>query len=128
MPRLETERLIVLPFTLDLKRLALRDRAGLASRIDAGLPDEWPNPDYAEVLPFLVAMAERDPARDDGAWSGLILHRVDRVVIGEMGCKGGPDAAGTVEIGYGIIPAYRGQGYATEAVGALVDWAVRRPG
>jgi RimJ/RimL family protein N-acetyltransferase len=36
-----------------------------------------------------------------------------------------PDVAGVVEIGYAVFPRYRGQGYATEAVAALVDWAAR---
>lgn len=37
--------------------------------------------------------------------------------------KGPPDADGMVEIAYGIVPAYQGQGYATEAAAALVAFA-----
>jgi RimJ/RimL family protein N-acetyltransferase len=43
-------------------------------------------------------------------------------VIGELGWKGGPGPDGTVEIGYGVAPRYRGQGYATEAVTGFVGW------
>lgn len=35
----------------------------------------------------------------------------------------GPQEKGAVEIGYGMLPEYEGQGYMTEAVGAAVDWA-----
>ena len=40
-------------------------------------------------------------------------------VIGLTGSKGGPDEAGQVEIGYGLIPPTWGQGYAAEAVAWL---------
>ncbi len=39
-----------------------------------------------------------------------------------------PVGTGTVEIGYGVVPAYQGHGYATEAAGAVLDWVLRQPG
>ncbi len=47
--------------------------------------------------------------------------------IGEL-CFKGLDANGVTEIGYGIAEEYRGWGYATEAVAAVVSWALRQPG
>ena len=44
-------------------------------------------------------------------------------MIGNAGFKGPPDPDGMVEIGYGIVPSYQGQGYATEAAEALVAYA-----
>jgi len=49
-------------------------------------------------------------------------------VIGECGWKGGPDPEGSAEIGYGLAPPWREQGYGTEAVGAFAGWALRQPG
>ena len=46
--------------------------------------------------------------------------------IGEL-CFKGINESGAVEIGYGIAEKYRGCGYATEAVSALVDWALNQP-
>jgi ribosomal-protein-alanine N-acetyltransferase len=46
------------------------------------------------------------------------------MVIGSMGCKAAPDDQGMVEIGYDIVPAYQGQGYATEMARAFVKWAL----
>ena len=46
--------------------------------------------------------------------------------IGEL-CFKGLSEDGITEIGYGIAEAYQGNGYATEAVSALVDWALRQP-
>ncbi len=33
-----------------------------------------------------------------------------------------------VEIGYNIIPAYEGQGYATEMARRVIEWALHTPG
>ncbi len=49
-------------------------------------------------------------------------------VIGDCGTKGSADAAGIVEIGYGLAAPFRGQGYGTEAVGAMVRWLLDQPG
>lgn len=47
-------------------------------------------------------------------------------MVGDACFKGFP-ACGMPEIGYGILDGYRGQGYATEAVGALCRWALGQP-
>ena len=46
--------------------------------------------------------------------------------IGDLCFKGLADRR--VEIGYGILPEYRGCGYATEAVRAAVEWALEQIG
>lgn len=48
--------------------------------------------------------------------------------IGGIGFKGLSNNMGKVEIGYGIDAAYQNQGYATEAVGGMLDWAFRQEG
>jgi RimJ/RimL family protein N-acetyltransferase len=70
-------------------------------------------------------MIEQHP--EAGTWDGLILHKADHVLIGDMGFKGGPDERGMVEIGYSIIPEYQGRGYATEMARALIAWAFSQP-
>lgn len=44
------------------------------------------------------------------------------VMIGDL-CFKGPQSKGIVEIGYGMVPGYEGQGYMTEAAKTLIDWA-----
>lgn len=48
------------------------------------------------------------------------------MVVGHAGFHLPPDASGTVEIGYTIAPDHRGQGYATELVRGLLDFARAR--
>lgn len=42
--------------------------------------------------------------------------------LGDLGFKG-PVRENAVEIGYGILPEYEGNGYTTEAVQAMTQWA-----
>jgi len=57
----------------------------------------------------------------------FIVETSARIVIGSAGFKGPPDADGMVEIAYGVVPAREGQGFATEAAGALVRFAAADP-
>ena len=57
----------------------------------------------------------------------LVIHRRDKALIGLAGYKGPPDPSGSVEIGYGIAPANRGKGLATETARALMEYAFEDP-
>ena len=61
------------------------------------------------------------------AWFAIwIIETRDGVHIGDLSFKGlGPD--GSAEIGYGISEAFRGRGFAAEAVDAAVSWALGQP-
>ena len=48
-----------------------------------------------------------------------ITRLADGRAVGGIGFKGQPDR-GSVEIGYGLVPSARGDGYAAEAVAALL--------
>ena len=71
-------------------------------------------------------LAELRAARGADPWRHgfFVVERQSRVVIGIAGFKGPPDSAGMVEIAYGIVPSFEGQGYATEAAEALVAFAL----
>jgi len=80
--------------------------------------------EFPESLKFSLAKLE-SPGEAAPWWSPyLILHKAESRLIGMCGYKG-PPTDGVVEIGYGIAPAYRGQGLATEAATALVEQARR---
>ncbi len=71
---------------------------------------------------MFVAELENEPERLGwGVW--MIVHSESGKTIGDAGFKGRPDRIGVVEIGYGIVAEAQNQGFATEAVKGLVDWA-----
>jgi RimJ/RimL family protein N-acetyltransferase len=119
-------------------RLGALDRDQLAALI-AGLPAlenrlglRLSRAMLADPVPRAIRMKLEKMAAAPGSdhiwytyW--LIVVRADQAGVGLAGFKGAPDQGGAVEIGYGIDPAYQGRGYMTEAVGALVGWALRQP-
>lgn len=123
---LKTERLTIIPFALALVEATLRDKEDLKRLLSVNVPDEWPGPDYTEILPFKAGQLEKDP--DRSKWGRLIVHTADQRIIGDIGFKGGPDPEGTAEIGYSVVPAYRRLGYAVEAARAMLDWAFSEAG
>lgn len=56
-----------------------------------------------------------------------MIELKDGTHIGELSFKG-LDSDGVAEIGYGISAEYENRGYATEAVSAMVHWAIQQPG
>ena len=65
---------------------------------------------------------------DQWHWYAMwMIELKDRTHIGDL-CFKGLGANGVVEIGYGILEEYQGNGYASEAVGAAVNWALQQSG
>jgi len=58
----------------------------------------------------------------------VIVLESDGRAIGDAGFHGPPSADGELEIGYALVPASRGLGLASEAVGLLIAWASGQPG
>ena len=57
----------------------------------------------------------------------MIVDRERNVGVGSISFHGGPDERGMVEIGLGIAKEERGNGFASEALRAMWDWAAKLP-
>lgn len=56
----------------------------------------------------------------------VLVRREDGLAVGGMGFHGAPDEEGRAEVGYDLVEGARGQGYATEALRTLSEWALAR--
>jgi [ribosomal protein S5]-alanine N-acetyltransferase len=121
--RLVTERLELKPLPAGVAGALPEDREGACRQLGARLPDEWPHPDLLGVL-RRHALASGDAERF-GVW--VMIERESGSVVGDIGFHAPPDEAGTVELGYSVVPGRRRRGYATEAASALVEWALSQP-
>lgn len=121
---IETTRLLLLPFTLEMMKAATKDNKELEKVLNMEVSEQWPNPQYAKILPMKIEELTTQPSLTK--WTRLVVLKEENKVIGEIGCKGGPNEFGIVEIGYGLVPDYRNRGYATEMVRGLVDWLFRQ--
>ena len=121
---LQTTRLELRPLPSAAARALPDDRETAARLLGADLSADWPQPDLLDVLPMQAAAA---PGGERfGVW--VMIERRAATVVGDIGFMGPPDGDGEVEIGYSVIPDRRGSGYASEAVQALVTWALTQPG
>ncbi|MEU7583656.1 GNAT family N-acetyltransferase [Streptomyces sp. NPDC041068] len=60
-------------------------------------------------------------------WGMYVLVRTaDETAVGGMGFHGPPDENGVAEVGYDLAVRARGNGYATQALRALSQWALTR--
>jgi len=83
---------------------------------------DWPDEaDMRHLQRWHKDMAQENRV---AAWRARAITLLDGgLMIGHAGFHGPPDDAGVLEIGYSIFPAFRGQGYATEAARRLLDMA-----
>ncbi len=121
----ETKRLHLVAATLETLA-AEADRERLGALLGAEVPVEWPPPlNDDDSLRFWISRLTEQP--DASGWVAWYFVRAEagaaRVVVGNGGFKGKPSADGVVEVGYSLFPRFQHHGYATEAVGALIEWA-----
>jgi [ribosomal protein S5]-alanine N-acetyltransferase len=97
--------------------------------IGLDVPSEWLEAKWLMEM-RLIKMRE-NPALEPWLLRAVGL-RETKTMVGFIGFHTLPGAdylnsyaPGSVEFGYTIFPDYRGKGYASEAAGALMDWATR---
>lgn len=128
---LATARLDVVAATLDHVHAELDGCERLAALLHGDVEAGWPPGEYdRDAQEFF-----RDRLREGGpevvgwyTWYALRRGGPQRaVLVGAAGFIGPPSEEGDAEIGFSIMPAWRGHGYATELVGALLTWALDDP-
>lgn len=109
---LKTKRLTISPMTME----ELNDKV-------ESMTDEALQQAYSEMRQGCID----DP--ENFVWYApwKICLKEDGTEIGDA-CFKGSAKKGAVEIGYGLEEPYRDQGYMTEAVEAMVQWAFSQPG
>lgn len=114
---LTTARLRLVPVTDEVMRAAARGKAALEGAIGATIPDTWRG-DY--VFERRRRAAVRDIPRH-----ALVVRESDNTLVGEVRFEALPQTTRFEEdweIGYAIAGQFRRQGYAVEAVEAVVEW------
>src|SRR5215471_15903340 len=108
-----------------MRALLAADWAEAERLLGTCIPDEW-HGGYWQWLGQRPDQAEHDPSVMPWLPRVLLLRKDDKssrrvaTVVGEAGFHGPPDADGRVEIGYMVVSEQRRNGYAEEAVRALM--------
>ncbi len=125
---LQTQRLELVPITLELVEAVMLDRRDVVARlVDAALPARWPGRALVERA-FSASLERVREAPDVRLWGDrlMITRGADRRLVGSVVFHGAP-VDGEVEVGYGVEETSQGVGFATEATCAMVDWALEQP-
>ncbi|MCC6584267.1 MAG: GNAT family N-acetyltransferase [Chitinophagales bacterium] len=120
--RLTTERLILIPFTMQICQHLINDDFSNILKMGFKKGKSWPDNDVTETLPRIINNLSKVEA-PTGFESWMIIKKDTLEIIGDAGFKGFNYLEENIDIGYGIIKEERRNGYAEEAVSALIKWA-----
>jgi len=127
---IRTPRLELVSMTIACMRALAAHDIEAASRETGAIISPGLDEDLADFLRYRLAQVDADPSIRQ--WLGRLMILADehgeRRAIGTIGFHGEPDDQGRLEVGYRVEAPYRRQGYAREAVGAMLDWAAERHG
>ena len=104
------------------KRMTLRPMSD--AEIEA-LIERTPSEELRSAYGEMLSGGKSDPENRVwyAPWSMMLKDTQE--YVGDLGFKG-PVKNHAVEIGYGVLPEYEGQGYTTEAVQAMTQWAFQQ--
>ena len=124
--RVATDRLLLVPANAEIAQADAQDSDDLGPMLGVVVPRSWPPELFGDHREHLAEILQQRPS-EFGWWSWYITYSIDGLpagtLVGSVGFAGPPDAENHVQIGYAILKDYRGQGFATEALGGLIDWA-----
>lgn len=121
LKNIDTERLTLIPVTLDITRSLLDGRMDEIEKLGV-LPDPmWSTSDTKDILPIINRALERD-LEPSGFEFWMIVKKDEKVIIGDIGFHGKPDLEGEVEIGFGFVETERGKGFGYEALNGMMRW------
>ena len=120
--RLRTERLILIPFTIQICNHIIDGDFSDLYKMGLKKGKSWPDNDVIETLPKIINNLSKVEA-PTGFESWMIVKNDTLEIIGDVGFKGYNCQEENIDIGYGIIQEERRNGYAEEAASALIKWA-----
>jgi RimJ/RimL family protein N-acetyltransferase len=129
-PLIRTERLELVPATVQTTQAALDGPDALAAALGTVVPVGWP-PQFLDAPALEFTRARLAAGLEQAGWwmYFILLPGVGPrpTLVGTAGYKGPPSADGTVELGYGIVAEYQRRGYASEATRGMMERAFGHP-
>ncbi len=118
-----TERLLIVPCSLDIAKSLVFHRAELEKRSPIIIPKGWPSPFVTSMLPIYIENLENDESEYGwGLW--MIIDYTDKKIIGDIFLQGKPDKKGAVSINFNMLKDLKDNSLTYEAVDALIEWMI----
>jgi len=118
------------------QRLALRRSlpedaetiAAYRSNPEVHMHQGWERTDVEGIRSEIQEMLRRAPGEPDGWVQFSVAERGSGRLVGDVGLSPAEGEPGVIKVGYTIAPEFQRRGYATEAVKALVWYAMETLG
>ena len=117
--RIATERLEIRP----LERRDVTSLMRYRNVVDVARYQDWALPYTREMAHVLLDEMAGTNGPTPNVWVQLTVANADDRMVGDLAVWL-DESASLAMIGYTLAPKHQGNGYATEAVGALLDWLV----
>lgn len=121
---LKTERLEITLLTPSQLKLWIEDIPALNKELNCTYKAEPMEGFFLEIVKKQLRKAQTDPTNYLFYSFFFLIRKTDRVVVGSADFKNLPNKNGEVEIGYGLGKTFEHNGYMTEAVKAICEFAV----
>lgn len=123
---IETERLKIYPLTAPQLALWVEDIAALEKELGCRYMAEPLEGIFLDIIKGQIKVTQDDA--ENYMWHSFwfLERKSDGVIVGSADFKNLPNKAGEVEIGYGLGAEFEHNGYMTETVQAMCDWAMRQ--
>ena len=124
--RIQTERLELIPLMPNQLKLWIEDIKELEKELECYYKAEPMEGFFLEIVKGQYEITQKDP--NNYLWHSFffLVRKEDRVVVGSADFKDIPNENGEVEIGYGLGKEFEHNGYMTEAVKAMCQWALKQ--
>lgn len=124
--KLETERLEIIPFTLEQLKLLIKNTKEFEEKYNIIYAAEELKGYLYNVFVEQTKLIEKYPSEHLFLTFWFFKLKNENKLIGSAAFKGKPNKNGEVEIGYGIEESFKNKGYTTEAVKAMIAWALKQ--
>jgi [ribosomal protein S5]-alanine N-acetyltransferase len=121
---IETKRLIIKPLTYEQLVKYLKCDNSLETELSLNETSRTISPELKEAFEQTILPNVADTGKNylySTLWTAI--SKAENKMIGDLCIVGEPNANGEIEIGYGTYDEFQNQGYMTEIVSGIVEWA-----
>lgn len=124
----ETKRLSIKPLNYSQLLKYIKNDHSLENELELSETNITITPEFREALEqAILPMVAKNENNYLYFTLWTIIAKAENKMVGDLCFKGLPDADGAIEIGYGTYEDFRGNGYMSEAVGGIIEWAKKQP-
>ncbi|MBC7537040.1 MAG: GNAT family N-acetyltransferase [Ferruginibacter sp.] len=125
---IETERLILKPLTYDQLVKYIKCDNSLEEELDLNKTSRTISAELTEAFEKTILPNVADTSKNylySTLWTAI--SKKENKMVGDLCIVGEPNPDGEIEIGYGTYDEFQNQGYMTEIVNGIIEWAKSQP-